>query len=187
MTRWHISPYTHPEWLQWHSGPVIFWVSTSDPHCWLSSHKVNLSLCDVYKWSVKQLVMMSGKRQRLSLTYHSFSDNPKWAILLSLKVATVIFKHHPWQNLPPVKQQSPISDIIHHLIICNVLETQYLPPHKEPSSISHRIFSSYGNTCDVRENLLVLETSLTTAWYTYTRNHLVHRMLPKTRYKVLYK
>ena len=41
-------------------------------------------------------------------------------------------------NLPLLKQQSPILHRIQHLIICNVLKTQYLPPHKQTSSISHK-------------------------------------------------
>ena len=47
MTRWRTPPYRHPEWLQSLSGPVIFWVPTSDPRHWLPSHKINLSLCDI--------------------------------------------------------------------------------------------------------------------------------------------
>ena len=54
--------------------------------------------------------------------------------------------------------------------------TQDLSPHME-------------TPCDVRENWLVLETPPNnTAKYTsYTRNHLVHRTLPKTRFNVSYK
>ena len=56
------------------------------------------------------------------------------------KAATSIFKPLLLQNLPPVKQQSPVSHRIHYLIVCTVVEARDLPPHKQPSSISHRIW-----------------------------------------------
>ena len=39
----------------------------------------------------------------------------KWTHVLWPKVATSIFKHHMLQNLPPAKQQSPISHRIYYL------------------------------------------------------------------------
>ena len=62
------------------------------------------------------------------------------------KAVTSTFKPHMLQNLPRAKQQSSISLRIFHLINSRLL--------------SHsRFVSSYGNTCDARENLLVLEST----------------------------
>ena len=55
------------------------------------------------------------------------------------KAAVSSFKHHPLEQLPPLRQQSPISPRIHYLQIYNVVETQDLSPHKQATSISYKI------------------------------------------------
>ena len=86
---------------------------------------------------------------------HTYQQgNSKHWTLSGPKAATSIFKHFLLQNL----WNSTISHRIRNLIICYLVWKKIY--HLINSRIVyHRTFvSSYGNTCDVRENMLVLET-----------------------------
>ena len=84
MTRWHISPYRHPEWLQLDSESVIFWVPASDLHRWPPSHTVNLSLYDIWVVSEtesKGTILGKLCTPGLAMTHHRLSNRCKYANL----------------------------------------------------------------------------------------------------------
>ena len=133
---------------------------------------------------VSFLVDREQKKNDIWIKYEHVSNSLPWP-----KAATSIFKHHLSQNIPTVKQQPPLLPRIHYLIICNVVEAQDLPPHKQPSFISHRIrFVIWKYLRCEGTPACIRKCPLLWARYTsYTRNHLVNRTLPTTRFNVLYK
>ena len=69
------------------------------------------------------------------------------------KAATSIFKHHLLQNLPPAKQQSPISHRIYHLIISNVVgDTRFTTSNTTIFYLTQDLSPHMEIPCDVREN-----------------------------------